>query len=150
MYIPKRDSSGNVLAPASSPFYSKKVDGGKSVFQRVHGMELSLNGTTNAQAFTFVVPYLECKITGVNVVGAVLGDKLDFNVKDTATGTVSGVPNYKLNQFGFEVFPAADFYKHESGYDADLFAGLQIEVVITPTNTDTRSVYLNLILHELK
>lgn len=131
------------------PFGSKKLPNNKSLFRRIHGLSLTLDGTLNAQKTTFVVPYTAAKITSTEIVGAKLGDSIDFKVLDTAAGTVTTIPNYPLNQFGFSVYPSENRYEQKSEYDADLFVGLQLEITVTPVNTDVRTVYFNLVLHEV-
>ena len=132
-----------------APFGSKKLPDGRSLFRRIHGLKLDLDGTSNTQSTVFSVPYVSAKITSTEIVGAALGDRIDFKVLDTPTGTVSTIPNYTLNQFGFGVYPSAGRYEQRSEYDADLFSGLQLEVSLTPVNTDIRTVYFNLVLHEV-
>jgi len=127
------------------PFASKKLADGKKLFRRVHGISAAVSTTQSSHKFT--IPFTSCKITGVEIIGAETGDFVDLNILDTATGTVSSIPNYKLNQFGFNVYLAADYHQDTSNYDADLFAGLQIEIWYTSISTKT--VYFNYILHEV-
>lgn len=133
----------------SLPFASKKLPGNKSLFRRIHGIRLDLDGTLTSQKVTFVVPYASAKITSTEIISAVEGDQVDFKVLDTAAGTVTTVPNYPLNQFGYGVYPSVGRYEQRSEYDADLFLGLQLEITVTPCNTDVRSIYFNLVLHEV-
>ena len=132
------------------PFASKKLPDGKSLFSRIHGIKLTTDGTSNAQKVTFTVPYISAKITSTEIIGAELGDRIDFKILDTVTGTVTTIPNFLLNQFGFGVYPSKERYEQKSEYDADLFLGLQLEVTLTPVNTTIRDVYFNLVLHEVK
>lgn len=145
-YLP----AGQEAIDTTPAFASKKTSDGKSLFQRVHGMAMALDSTGAAKKFAFTVPYTICKITGVDVVNSLAGDCVDFKVLDTATGAYTTVPNYQLNQFGFCVYPSKDYYHHKSVYDADLFAGMQVEVTVTPVDSVARSLYANLILHEVK
>lgn len=131
------------------PFGSKKLPNGQSLFRRIHGLKLDLDGTLTSQKVTFTVPYVSAKITSTEIISAVEGDQIDFKVLDTAAGTVTTVPNYPLNQFGFGVYPSAGRYEQKSEYDADLFLGLQLEITLTPCDTVARSVYFNLVLHEV-
>lgn len=133
----------------SNPFAQKYHRDGRKLTRRVHGFKIDLDGTSNAQAVIFSVPYTACLMTSTSIISSVEGDKFDFKVLDTLAGTVSGVPNYPLNQFGFGVYAASSCYKEASEYDAELFQGLQIEVTVTPVDTVARSIYFNITLHEL-
>lgn len=130
-------SKGN-QRPSSSidPFSAKKING-KSLFKRVHGVSASV--AIGASTLEFVIPYALCKITGVEVVGAVTGDTCDFEV---------WMGNTKLNQFGFDVFLAKDFYSHHSEYDSDLPMGLKIKMIYK--SVSEKVIGFNLILNEVK
>lgn len=128
------------------PFASKTLSSGKKLYKRVHGQSASVTTTQSSHKFT--VPYVSCKITGVEIINAEVGDFVDFYILDTITGTVTTVPSYPLNQFGYNVYMSSDFHREVSNYDADLFMGLQVEVKYTSISSKT--VYFNYILHELK
>ena len=134
------------VSATNYPFASKNLPDGKKLFRRVHGLSAAVTSTQSSHKFT--VPYTLCKITGIEVVSSEAGDFVDFHILDTATGAVTGVANYSLNQFGFSTYLAAGYHRDISNYDADLFAGLQIEIKYTSISSKT--VYINLILHEVK
>lgn len=140
---------GSLVKPERLPFASKTLADGKNLFRRIHGIKLTTDGTTNAQTIIFVVPYTSAKITSTEIIGAELGDMIDFKILDTSSGIVTGIPNYTLNQFGFNVYPSKERYDQTSEYDADLFVGLQLEITLTPVDTIVRTVYFNLVLHEV-
>lgn len=144
---------GNIASEVrstSEPFASKQLLNGKKLFRRVHGVKLSLDGTSNAQSTSFTIPYTLCKMTSTVIVNGVAGDSVDFKVLDTSSGTVTGVPNYVLNQFGHGVYVSNNYYREDSEYDAELFMGLQMEITLTPVDTVARDVYFNITLHEVK
>ena len=85
---------------------------------------------------------------GIEVINGEIGDTMSLTVLDDEYGTVSTIPDYPLNQFGFDVNVAKDFYRWLSKYDADLFAGLQIK--IDYNSASAKTVYFNYSLHELK
>lgn len=130
-------------------FSEKELFNGKKLFKRVHGVKHTVtSGTSNIE---FTVPYNNCKITGVELLNGVSGDNVNFKVLDTSTGTISGVANQLLNQFGFDVYLAKDYHKEESSYDADLIKDMTVLVEFTATDTgSSRDVYINYILHEVK
>ncbi len=137
-----------VTQTKSQPFADKQVDG-KKLFKRVHGSTLASN-TTSDQNIDFLVPYTQAKITGLEVINADMGDRADFMVLDTSAGTISGIPNYKLNQFGFDVNLAEKFHKEESSYDADVILGMTLRVVFKAASATSKTVGFNFILHEMK
>lgn len=129
------------------PFDAKKLPDGKSLYRKVHGVKKTLSGDTT---FDLVIPYNFAKITGVEVVWAPAGLQCDMKVYDTPTGTISTIPNYMLNQYGFDVGLAKDFYEENSNYDADLIKDMKIECLIKNPNNLTDEVCINFILHEVK
>jgi len=129
------------------PFASKVLEDGKKLYKRVHGKTISINNET--KDIELVIPYDNCKITGVEFIGASIGDKANLKVLDTPTGTLSTIPNYMLNQFGFDVYLSKDYHKETSQYDADLIKDMKLLIEYTTTDT-TKSIYANFILHEVK
>ena len=146
---PARDANGAIVTSEPAPFGAKKLRDGRSLFRRIHGLKLDLDTSGTDQKVTFLVPYVSAKITSTEIIGAKLGDRIDFKVLDTAAGTVTTVPNYPLNQFGYNVYPSEERYEQKSEYDADLFVGLQLEITVKPVDSVARSVYFNLVLHEV-
>lgn len=138
--------SPKLVNSSSFPFATKNLEDGKKIFKRVHGVQQTL--TTSNETIEFIVPYTQAKITGLEIIGANIGDVADFNVYDNAAGTISGTPNLKLNQFGFNVNISKDFHKETSKYDADLIQGMKLEVDYT--GTINQLVCINFILHEVK
>lgn len=139
------------IAPIDSktyPFSNKKLEDGKSLFRRKHGMSIGLTSlaTTNA---TFTLPYNHCKINEIEAVGAVAGDYVNIKVLDSVNGDYTGTPNAVLNQFGFNVYLSPDHYKDKCNYDADLYLGMQLKIEYTNSQDNTRTVYTNFGLHEV-
>lgn len=132
----------------SAPFSAKTIQGQK-IFKRVHGVEFTLDSQN--KDLDFDVPYPSCKITGVELVGAELGDRVDFKILDTETGTISGLSRLMLNQFGFGVCLNPGFHVEKSTYDADLIQDLRLRISFqTHEATPNRKIYINYILHEVK
>jgi len=130
----------------SYAFADKKTHEGKKLYGRTHGKSFTLS--SGANTIDFDIPYAACKITGMEVVGSEIGDTLDFFILDDDSGTYSTVPNYVLNQFGFDVAVSKDFYKRESPYDADLYYDMCISIAYYSTSAKT--IYVNYVLHEVK
>lgn len=133
---------------ASAPFASKTLSNGQKLFKRVHGVYKTVSANSSGTV-RFTVPYLQAKINGLEIVGANHGDTANFNVYDNAAGTVSTIPNYKLNQFGFNVCLKPVFHKEESQYDADVIQGMVLELEFTNSQNSETLIGANFILHEL-
>jgi hypothetical protein len=136
-------SISSSVAPA--PFAAKTING-KSLFKRIHGLQMV--GVIGVNTFEFIVPYNQCKITGVEIIGASSCDIADLEVYDTPAGTFSGVPNYRLNQFGFNVTVSKDYYEQKSEFDSDLYKFMKVEVHLITQSAG--AIGINLILNEVK
>jgi hypothetical protein len=145
--MPKRDAAGE-LASHQAPFKSKAVDGGM-LFRRKHGFNLLIDANSTG-IITLIVPYAACKINQVEFVNAKVGDTVDLKVHDTATGTLSTIPDYMLNQFGFAAELPDGLYLDKSDYDADLIAGMQIKIHYSNSSTDAHTIRGNITYHEVR
>ena len=74
----------------------------------------------------------------------------DFEVYDTPNGDISGYPDVKLNQFGFNVYMPNDICSCSSIYDADLIKDMKIRVVYTNNTASDVEIGINLMLHEVR
>lgn len=131
------------------PFHSKElVDIQKKLFRRAIGIQTTLNSEADT-VIEFEVPYAWCKITSIEIVGLPEIMKADLFIMDSNAGTYTGVPNYQLNQFGFNVNVAKNYYKDHSEYEADLYMYMVVKVVIKNHTTNTSTVGINFTLHEV-
>ena len=138
----------------SPPFASKKiiVNGvEKSLFKRVHGVSASVDAGQTVD-IDFTSPYAQAKFTGAEIFGTDLGDELDFTVHDDVNNTYSGAPGsyYELNKFGYSVQMPPDRYKNTSNYDADVFQNMIIRCSYTNNTGSTKTIGMNVWLHEVK
>lgn len=131
--------------PQQAPFADKHIDN-KSLYKRIHGKKESI--VIGSNDISFAIPYPACKITGAEFINCEVGDYAEFWILDTASGAITTVPNYPLNQFGFEVQLPSNFYEHKSEYDADLFFGLQI--YIRYISISVKDIGINYIINEVK
>lgn len=143
---PQQVSVVEEIAPP--PFANKALSTGQKLFKRIHGVQstISANSTGTIQ---LTVPYTQAKINGLEIIGSSPGDTGNFNVYDNAAGTISTIPNYKLNQFGFNVCMRPEFHKEESKYDADVILGMVLELEFTNNQNTDQLIGVNFILHEL-
>jgi hypothetical protein len=128
------------------PFADKKTAEGLNLFNRTEGKSFTLS--SGANTLEFAIPWNTSKFTGLEVINAELGDIVDLKILDDASGTYSGVPNYQLNQFGYTVNTAPNYYVRESKYDADLYLGMRI--VLEFTSVSAKTLYVNYMIHEVK
>ena len=138
----------SLVKSSNQPFADKVLPNGKKLYTRVHGVSASVSGTPDN--IDFVIPYDNCKLTGIEILNGLVGDTCNLKVLDTPTGTISGVANYMLNQFGFDVNVNKDFYKRESAYDADLRKDMKIRIEYESIAALPANVFVNFILHEVK
>lgn len=153
-FKPRKDKD-NAVVIKQEAFASKTTADGKSLYKRVHGATFNVpNGVTTICQFT--IPYAHCKIEAMEIINATTGDSMNFKVLDTATNTYSGLDvgtygaNFLLNQFGFNVYPVEGGYTHQSQYDADLYSGMVVEIEYSNNDANTKDVYINYVLNEVK
>jgi hypothetical protein len=145
--LESKDPSGYPMT-RPTPFASKTIEGLK-IFRRVHGVTGTLNPNGDT-VIMLIVPYLKAKINKLELLWLPEGVTVDFKVYDTPTGTISTVPNFMLNQFGFGAAISKDWHEDESDYDADLIQNMKIECTLhNPTNV-VKTVGVNFHLHEVK
>jgi hypothetical protein len=135
-------TNANIEVKLQVPFASKTLPNGNKLFKRYHGIQSVVSVGANDVIYT--VPYPQVKIVGVDILYAEALDTVDFYVLDTITGTYSTIPNYTLNQFGFSVNVSKDFFRQESNYDADLYAGMQIKIVYNSQSAKTIGINFNM------
>ena len=91
-----------------------------------------------------MVPYDLCKMTGVELL---------YNISGTTNMKVKvpdGEGGYVVEeQYGYSV-NIGDVYSREAGYAATLFAGLELEVMVTNTTAEESTMGVNFILHEVR
>lgn len=131
------------------PFASKELSNGLKLYRRKHGYKATI--PANSEVVTkILVPYAACKINKLEIIAPNPLDRIDLKILDSATGMLTGVPNYMLNQFGFDVVVSEMIYSDKSDYDADVFGGMQIEVTYKNDGTEEVTVGYNIIFHEVK
>ena len=129
-----------------NPFKNKKLTSGEKLFTRETGYKQTL--TVGANNIIFTIPYVHCKITGIEIINCDPLDDVSFYVLDSINGDYTGVPNYVLNQYGFTVYLPDMYWKKVSAYDADLYLGMQLKAVYNSING--KDVAINYDLHEVK
>lgn len=101
------------------------------------------NTTTSC---VFEISYTHVKFNGVNILNGNSGDTCNLKVLDNAAGTFSTVPNYTLDQFGFD-WNITDS-KELLPYVADLYQTMKIVIEYT-NNTDSETeIFINYYIHE--
>jgi hypothetical protein len=130
----------------ASPAFADKKIGSKKLFSRITGKKFPV--VVGLNILDFAIPKAEMKMNGVEITNGEVGETVNFKVLDTPTGTLSGVPNYPLNQFAFDVNLPDGFYSQKSDYDADVIKDLVIRIEINAV--EARDLAVNYLIHELK
>lgn len=150
--IPNRDKDGQYKTKIEAFSAKTVILNGveKSLFKRIHGK--SFNAVSGQlTTYDFVMPYANAKFEALEIINGDIGDYVNFKVLDTASGSISGVPNYMLNQFGFEVMmDKSGYYEQRSQYDADVIAGMQMRLEYFNAGNANKTIYINYIMNEVK
>jgi hypothetical protein len=147
-HIPDRDINNKIVY--QTPAFKDKATESGNLYRRKHGFSSNTIADGANETITLVVPYDNCKINEVEIVNAVEGVTIDFYVHDTPTGTISTIPSYMLNQFGFAVELPTGFYRDVSDYDASLIKDMEVRVKITNNTGSNYKLRGNIVWHEVK
>jgi hypothetical protein len=156
-----KDNSGNtdITDVAEAINYLKDLDvklvktkafaDKEQLFFRGQGISqiIPANSTQN---LIFTLPYLKAKLNGIEVLYGKKGDTCNFKVLDTTTGTYTTVPNYLLNQFGYDWNVEENSQKEILPYDADIFQNMQLVVEYTNNSNADNLIGINFYIHEDK
>lgn len=142
------DNSTKTVFSEQYPFAQKITKDGKKLFRRKHGVKKTI-AANSTDTIDFIVPYALVKINKAEIINCIAGDTVSLKIYDNAVGTISTVPNYLLNQFGFDVVMPDGMYADESNYEAELIQGMKIQLVYTNNSTTSREVGLNITLHQV-
>lgn len=132
-----------------NPFADKILPNGKKLYRRKHGKRQSIPGNGSGK-IQFVVPYAVAKIDEVEIVNCSATDTCHLKVLDNDAGTFSTVPNYLLNQFGFDVNLSDIYYTDTSNYDAELYQSMVVEIEYFNNEAEAKDIGVNFVLHEVK
>jgi len=134
------------------PFATKTLKDGSKLFRRKHGVFDTIPANSE-KSIIFTAPYAKAKINKLEIIDANARDQIDMRVKspvDPTTAAAYGFPpDISLNQFGFNVVVSDLLYSDKSDYDAEVYAGMQIEVVYKNRTNAAKEVGFNLIYHEV-
>lgn len=141
MIVLPKDKFGNIIN-LSSPFASKD-----DFHFRAHGIKhtVSASSVTNIE---FTIPYQHVRFNGINILWGDNGDTANLKVIDTEQGTYSTIPNYTLDQFGFNWNIETNGTKEVMPYYADLYQGMRIVVEYSNSTEIEKEIAINLYLHE--
>lgn len=138
--IPDRDATGQALK-TSATFASKE-----NHFFRGHGKTFTAAASTMT-VMEYALTHAKAKFNGAEIIGTNFGDKVNFKILDTATGTYSTVPNFLLNQFGFDWNMNESSHKEILPYVSTLFMGMRIVIEYTNAGA-SKPISINYYLHE--
>jgi hypothetical protein len=138
-----KTNTPNAILP--SP-YASKIYGTKKLYARNTGKQFTLTTGSNDLVYTATYPWV--KFSAMECIGGEALDYGELKVYDSASGTYSGVANALLNQFGYTLNIGPEFYKRESQFDADLYAGMVLK--ITYNSISDKTIGINYIMNEVK
>ncbi len=130
----------------SEPPFAAKTIGSLKLYNRTTGMKYSVS--VGQQNCIFTIPFPQMKFNGLEIVAGEIGDECDLYVWDSINGDYTTVPNMQLNQFGYTVAVAKEYFAKKSNYDADVFVGMQI--VVSYNSVSAKDIWINYDVHELK
>ena len=139
-YLPDRDADGNIINK-NEAFATKAGHSFK-------GTGVEQNCTANGETNIDLAVDDTYDLSGIEILGARLGDEVQLKVLDTATGTYSGIPDYMLDQFGINWKIRPDFVK-QMPYTARVMNGMVLRVVYNNKDTADRMIYVNYDLHKV-
>ncbi len=119
------------------------------LFFRGHGVTQTVTANST-QNIIFTLPYPKAKLNGIEILYGKKGDTCSFKVLDTTTGTYTTIPNYLLNQFGYNWNVEENAQKEILPYDADIFQGMQLVVEYTNNSNTDNLIGINFYIHEDK
>jgi len=142
-YKPNGNKANSISFQVSA---AKTLPDGKKLYARNTGLQYAVTTGSNTLSYTATYPWV--KLLGVECINCESLDTVDFKVYDTNTGTYSGVPNLLLNQFSYTLNLSAGYYSRTSLFDADMYAGMIIQM--TYVSVSNKTIGLNLIMNEVK
>jgi len=141
MIVPDRDAQGNIVNH-NHPFGAKA-----DLNFRGAGVSATLTAGEE-KTIELPVSWAKAELTGVEIMGGSLGDNVQLKILDTTTGSYSTIPNYMLNQFGYDWNLPGTFYRKELPYYATLYQGMRVAVVYKNNSADGTEVFINFDIHE--
>lgn len=149
-------AKGNMSPLQNSTVQSQPPYGAKTIvvngvthklFARFTGIKATVNNGENT--ITYVATYPWAKMIGIEVINCTALDTADLLVYDTPQGTYSGTPNALLNQFSFAMNLPQGFYERMAQFDADVYAGMVIEINYVSVATEPNTVGINFLLNQV-
>jgi len=132
----------------SLPAFSSNYTSDGKLFKRKHGYSFKVDASSLVK-YEIKIPYKVCKLDKVEIIGCSMGDSISFKILDDDLGTYTTIPKQKINQYGFDVKLTDKYYEDQSKYEANLLEGLYILVEYQENNNASKTIYLNLDLHEV-
>lgn len=130
---------------SSAPAFADKAQ----LFFRGRGVKATCTANSTTE-IKYTIPYAKAKINGMEIMYGQNGDTCNFKVLDTTTGTYTTIPNYLLNQFGFDWNITDSSLKEILPYDANLLLNMQVVVEYTNNGNSDVDVGVNFYIHEDK
>jgi hypothetical protein len=143
MIIPDKNTKGEIVSKQST-FNDKD-----NLFFRGKGVKQTITANST-ESIIYTMSYTKGRINGLEIFYGNNGDTCNFKVLDDTSGTYTTVPNYLLNQFGFDWNVDSNGLKEILPYDADLFINMQLVVEYTNNSNADTEIGVNFYIHEDK
>ena len=128
-------------------FSSNYVTDGK-LFRRKHGYSFTILANEKKN-FEIQVPYTNCKVDKVEILGCDFGDSASFKILDDDSGTYTTIPKQQINQYAFDVKLSDKYYQDQSKYEANLTSGLYIQIEYKENTGIDKDIHINVDFHEV-
>lgn len=146
--IPDRDELGNTVTEVTNKPLSSRDN---HTFDGQGFMKNCITALVCTISYTIIN---EADMSGVEILGAEIGDKVQMQVVDTPTGAYSlaltgtAVPNAVLNQYGTNWYVRPNVFLKVIPYGARVMPGMVI-TFLYQNNGVTKNIYINLDLHKI-
>lgn len=137
--------SNRNISQLNNPF-AAKIFGNKKLFARNTGIQAAVVAGSNDISYTCTYPWV--KVRGLEAINGEALDTAELRVYDSPAGTYSGVPNALLNQFGYTLNIAPNYYIRTSAFDADFYQNMVMK--ITYVSVSNKTIGINILMDELK
>lgn len=148
-------SGEEVILTITDPFSAKTLPTGEKLFKRMHGSDIVEIQPGDSEIMEIEIGYSWAKIEAMEMLGCGESHTCDLNVLDSQNNDYSKAPvgvvgeHYKLNQFAYDINLRKDYHRLSSKYDADLYLGMVVQLVVTNNSQEASKVSLNVELNEV-
>jgi hypothetical protein len=148
-------SNEEVITAITEPFSAKTLPTGENLFKRMHGSDIVDILPGESETMEIEIGYPWAKIEAMEMLGCGESHTCSLHILDSQNNDYSKAPvgvvgeHYKLNQFAYDINLRKDYHRLSSKYDADLYLGMVVQLVVTNNSQEASKVSLNIELNEV-